>query len=115
MALYQVLLNQNIEPQDINQSVNILQQPSGGTESGTFEVAGGTGAAGWTLSCYIASRSRGSTPLSVTINTPYTDGPNAVNTPMSVSHLDANGVQIWTTSNAANVNCHVGSTFTWQY
>jgi hypothetical protein len=115
MSLTTVTTGGQINASDINQLVNVLQQPSGGTDTGSVEVAGWSNAASDVISSYIPSRSRGSTPVSVTISTSYFDGPTNITTPLNASHLDANGVQIWQTSSVANANCHVGTTFTWQY
>src|SRR5579859_1243516 len=87
-----------------------LAQPSGGTEAGSFELIGWGGAVGDNISCYLPSRSRGSTPVSVTVSTSYTDSPVNIATPVTVGHLDANGVAIWSTTTGATVFAHVGST-----
>lgn len=92
-----------------------LCQPSGGSEAGSFELAGWASAANDVISCYLPSRSRGATPVSVVVSTSYFDGPTNINTPLSVSHLDANGVQIWSTATGATTSAHVGSTLTWTY
>jgi len=115
MSLTDVVAGDQINASDINQALNILQQPSGGVEAGSLEIDGWAGASGDQLSIYLSSRSRGATPVSLTISTSYFDGPTNINTPLNYSHLDANGVQIWQTSNAANASCHVGTTFTWNY
>ncbi len=92
-----------------------LCQPSGGSEAGSFELAGWASASGDILSCYLPSRSRVSVTVSLTISTSYFDNPVNINTPLNVSHLDANGAQIWQTAIGATTSAHVGSTITWQY
>jgi hypothetical protein len=92
-----------------------LAQPSGGTEAGSVEIAGWASASGDILSVYLPSRSRGSVPMSISISTSYFDGPSSVNTPLSSAHLDANGVQIYTTATGSTNSAHVGTTITWQY
>jgi hypothetical protein len=92
-----------------------LCQPSGGTEAGSWRLVGWSSGAGQNVGTYIPSRSRGATPVSVTINTSYTDAANGLNTPVNTGFLDANGVSIWTTSSGAVSFAHVGSTLTWQY
>lgn len=92
-----------------------LQQPSGGTDPGSYELAGWAGASGDGQSCYIPSRSRTSTPVSITVSGTYFDGPTNFNTPVNTAHLDSNGVQFNQTASAATTNCHMGQTFTWNY
>jgi hypothetical protein len=91
-----------------------LCQPSGGTDPGEYELQGWANAAGDIISAYIPSRSRVSTPVSLTMGS-YTDSGVNMNTPVSTGHLDANGVQIYSASTGAAVSCHVGQYFTWQY
>lgn len=92
-----------------------LAQPSGGTEAGSWRLVGFGTASGQNVGIYLPSRSRGSTPVSVTINTSYTDGPASLTTPVQTGFLDANGVSIWTTTTNGVNFAHVGSTLTWQY
>jgi len=92
-----------------------LQQPSGGTDPGSYELAGWAGAASDNVSAYIPSRSRVSTPVSVVVSGTYFDGPASFNTPVNTAHLDSNGVQFYQTASGAAINCHMGQTFTWNY
>ena len=91
-----------------------LCQPSGGTDPGSYEMAGWAAAAGDGLSAYVPSRSRVSTPVSITLGTVFDPASN-VNTPINTGHLDSNGVQFYQTASAASTNCHYGQAFTWQY
>jgi len=92
-----------------------LCQPSGGTDPGSYELAGWAAAAGDNISAYLPSRSRVSVPVSVTISGSYFDGPVGFNTPVSTAHLDSNGVQFYQTASGATSSAHMGQTFTWNY
>jgi hypothetical protein len=91
-----------------------LCQPSGGTDPGSYELAGWAAAAGDGLSVYVPSRSRLSVPVSITLGSVFDAAAN-INTPISVAHLDSNGVQFNQTATGASANCHYGQFFTWQY
>lgn len=90
-----------------------LCQPSGGTESGTYIIAGWSSGNGQTLSTDITTRSRGATPVSVALG----GSPTLTNMAApTTTHLDANGFQVWGTSNnGAQNNCFASSSYTVQY
>ena len=114
--LYQVVLNQNIEPQDVNQLVVIDQQPSGGTETGHYFLAGSVYANGALVSCYIPSRSRGSTPVSVTIDETDQVHTGGINATPSTGALTSGGFQVYSLSTTGpNVNARAGGLYTLQY
>lgn len=69
MSLYTVSSGTTINAADINQLVNVLAQQSGGQEIGTYFLQGGTYEGGWVISNWIVTRSYGSTPVSVTLDT----------------------------------------------
>ena len=114
--LYTVALNQTIEPTDINQAVNVLQQPSGGTETGNYFLAGPVYANGAVVSEYVNSRSRGSVPVSVSIDESTLAHTGGMNATPSTGQLTSGGFQIYSLNTTGpNVNARAGGAFTIQY
>jgi hypothetical protein len=70
LSLYTVVTGQVANAADLNQLVNVLQQPSGGQEKGKYALGGnwaGTGSG--FFSTYVPSLSRNTSPVSVAIDT----------------------------------------------
>jgi hypothetical protein len=113
MALYTVALNQTAEPLDVNQLVNTLQKPSGGVEAGKYYWTFWATANAQTSGMYVATQSRGSTPVSVFID--HADGfPSTINAPL-YSNVTSNGFEVYAAANAASNNNGVGGNWTVQY
>jgi len=110
MSLYQVVTGAFINAADINQVVKILQQPSGGQETGKYFLIDSSYAVGASTGDYISSISRGATPVSITIDT-ADQAPSNCNTP-STSHLTSNGCSVSTTSTAINTTMQAGGNYT---
>ena len=113
MSLNTVTTGNTILASDVNQLVNVLQRPSGSTETGQYFLAGWTNAASQVVSVWISSLSRNATPVSVMIDTTLgkTSGLNAPGT----SNLSANGFQAFCLSSAAANNQSCGGAYTIQY
>lgn len=101
-------------PATVNTIVNILQQPSGGQDTGHYWISGNNYSSTLTQSAYIVSRSRNVTPVSLSIDT--TDGaPSDLGSP-ATGQLTQGGAQIYAVANAiAATNVSVGGVYTWQY
>lgn len=116
MALYTVSGGNVIQSADIDQLVNVLQQPSGGQEKGKYFMAGPVYANGAVVAEYVGSLSRGATPISVTIDEAdlaHTGGMNATPT---TAQLTASGFQVFSvTTTGPNVNARAGGNYTIQY
>lgn len=113
-ALYTVSAGQTAEPLDINQLVNVLQEPSGGTESGSFFVAGPITGNGYVISSYLQLRSRVSSPIS--ISTTVTSNSGGAAASITPNHLDSNGFQLYTlNTTATSGNGNVGGTYVVQF
>lgn len=69
MSLNTVTTGNTVLAADINQLVNVLQAPSGATETGKYFAQGGTNASGWVVAVWVQSQSRTSVPVSVTFDT----------------------------------------------
>ena len=96
MSLTLVVNGNNVNATDINQVINVLQQPSGGQEKGHYFCGGNSYATNGYITIYMPSISRGSAPVSVTIDASDVAASN-VNSP-STQHLSANGFEVYTTS-----------------
>jgi hypothetical protein len=96
----------------LNGVENVFNQPSGGTETGRYLIAGAASINGSVISGYIVSLSRVSTPVSVSFDT--SDGSSNANTP-TTAHLTSNGFQISATSTSGNINAAVGGAWTIQF
>jgi hypothetical protein len=113
MALTLVSSGNTIYATDIDQIINVLQQPSGGTEAGSYYITGNASNTS-SLGYFVSSLSRVSSPVSVSINTSITS-PSNCNSP-STDHLNANGFHVYTTiSGGASIASNVGGGYTIQY
>ena len=113
MALSTVTTGNTILAADINQLVNVLQRPSGSTESGGYYIEGGTYQTNATIGQWISSLSRNATPVSVNIDTSVTS-PTGVNSPTTQA-LSANGFFVIASAIGAGNTSRVGGLYTIQY
>ena len=113
MALSPVTTGNTILASDINQLVNVLQRASGQTETGSywFELAAFQTNANEGV--WVPSLSRGSTPVSVSIDTSITS-PAGYNSP-TTSQLNANGFWVGASATGSSNTCRVGGNYTIQY
>lgn len=114
MALSTVITGGQINAGDINQLVNVLQQPSSGQEKGKYWLQGGAYATGANVSQYIPSISRGAAPVSVTIDTADQIPTAAAGTP-TTDNLTANGFHVLFVSTGPNIASRCGGNYTIQY
>lgn len=114
-SLYMVSAGQTAEPLDINQVVEVLQEPAGATESGGYFCAGVISATGQVLSIYLQTLSRVSTPVSCT-PTLTSSGPGVGTATPTVGHLGSNGFQLFKTDTTApQGNGYYGGQYTVQF
>lgn len=115
MSLNLVTTGNTVLAADINQLVNVLQRSAGQTETGKYYIIGQSYASGGNASQYIPSLSRGSTPVSVTIDEAdeghVAGGCNAALT----SHLTANGFLVDSSGTGTTLSWQVGGNYTIQY
>jgi hypothetical protein len=113
MALYTVSSGQTINAADINQLVNVLQCPSGSQEAGQYFIVDWANSSNEFFGQWISTRSRGSTPVSVSVDTSLGLSGNA--NPPSTNHLGSSGFQLYTSSTSASNNIGFGGNWTVQY
>lgn len=113
MGLTTVTNGNTAQANDLNQVINILQQPSGGQEKGQYYLNGWGNASGDYISYWLSSLTRVAVPISVSIDTSIDISPN-LNSP-NTGHLSANGFQVNATLKAASVNEHCGGNYTIQF
>ena len=99
---------------DLNQAVNVLQQPSGGQDAGHYYLAGAGYTNGAMDMTYVPSQSRGVTPVSVSIDTSDNSGSGYLAAP-ATNFLKSYGFQIYANTNGAQSNAQVGGKYTIQY
>jgi hypothetical protein len=98
----------------INQFVNILLEPSGGQETGHYEIEGPVyTASGSFLSGPIVTLSRVSVPVSASVDSSDDSGAK-LNAP-TTGHLTAGAMQIYAATNSTGTTGHVGGVYTCQY
>ena|SRR2546421_8496746 len=113
MALTQVNPGDTIYPSTINQFLYVLQQPAGAQDAGHYIIEHNSYVSGAFMQTYCIFRSRVSVPVSVTAGTGEVSTTNCVGP--TTANITAGGAQIYTSSNAINVNAHCGGTTTIQY
>lgn len=91
-----------------------LCQPSGGQEKGKYFLEGNFYVSGAYCTCFIPSLSRGSTPISLSIDTADNAPTSHLNAP-SNDHLTASGFHIYSTSTAISANEYCGGNYTISY
>lgn len=98
---------------DVNQYINMLQQPSGGSETGRYFLSGACYTTGATLAKHHKSISQFSTALSVSIDTSV-QAASGLNAP-TTNFVDAKGFKVTATSTGTNTNAKVGGVYTLSY
>jgi hypothetical protein len=102
-----------IQASDFTQCSNILQQPSGGQETGKYFLGGSSPSTGETIGWYVCSLSGQSVPVSVSIDTADVSATN-LNAP-STSRLSSGGFVVDATTTGTNTDCNVAGNYTLQY
>lgn len=114
MSLYTVTSGQVVNAADLNQLVNVLQVGSGGTESWKYWIEGGTSNnTGFSVGQWIATQSKGSTPVSVIVDTSITP-PNSLSTP-TTQQLSSSGFFVGSGSTGTSNTARLGGLYTVQY
>ena len=115
MALTLVVAGAQINASDLNQTINVLQRSAGQSEVGHYRLAGGAYAVGAVVSHWVNTLSRGSTPVSLTIDT--LDGtPSNLNAPSApIGNANAGGFLIFATATAINGNANCAGNWTANY
>jgi len=113
MSLTAVASGAVINHGDVNQLINVLQQPSGGQEAGHYKLEFSAYTANAVISCNILTLSRGSTPVSLSVDT-ADDAAVNIGAP-STTHLTSGGARIKATATAAGNIAHEGGNYTMQY
>lgn len=106
--MYTVATGNTIVVQDVNQIVNVLQQPSGGTETGRYFLLVTATAAGQYSIAYIRTTSQISVPVSVTIDQAVVAATNC--SAPAADALTSFGFRIYTTSTASGFYQVAGNT-----
>ncbi len=96
----------------LNQVINVLMQPSGGTEAGRWFVEAGTYETNSTIGCDIISRSYGGAAVSVSIDTSDTS-PTSLGTPTTQA-LTTGGFYIIASGTSASHTPRAGGRYTIQ-
>jgi hypothetical protein len=91
----------------------VLEQPSGGTETGKYVLSGWGSVNTDHISHYMVSISRTSVPVSVVIDTVDIAATN-INAP-ATALLTANGFQVFSTPTGATINASVAGNSTINY
>lgn len=105
---------QTIQANDIDQAILALQQSSGGQDAGHYYLAGAGYTSGAMDMTYVPSKSRGTTPVSVSIDTSDNSGSGYLAAP-ATNFLKSYGFQIYANTNGAQSNAQVGGKYTIQY
>ena len=113
MSLYTVSSGQVINAADVNQLVNVLQAGAGVQEVGGYYLNGWGNAANDQIGAWVPSRSRGSTPVSVSTDTSVQAATNCGS--VSTNALTSNGFHASTLTTGASTACYVGGQYTIQY
>jgi hypothetical protein len=114
MSLSTVTTGQVIAATHVNQLVNVLQVPSGGTESGGYFLTFAAYVNAAVGGTWINSESRGSVPVSVAVNTSM-NSPSNCGSP-STDHVTLNGFHVYAfANNGVQPSCNVGGVYTLQY
>ncbi len=113
MSLYVVTFDQTAQPEDLNQVVNVLQEPAGATEQGEYWLNAG-GNASDQVSQWMASRSQNTSPVSASVNTSLHAPTTNIATPVAANQ-SSYGVQIATHLTATSTNETVAGIWTIQY
>lgn len=98
----------------LNNLENVLAQPSGGTESGSYFLQGNGTVVGAVVSSWITTLSRVSTPVSVSIDTTRVAPTTGANTP-AAPILYPGGFQVMFTLNSSSNTARCGGNYTVQF
>ena len=116
MSLYTVNTGNTINAADLNQVVNVLQVPSGGTEAGQYFLAGPVYTSAAVVALFMPSRSRGATPVSVAVDTSLLSPTGGMSGTPSTNGLGTAGFQIFSLSTTGpNPNARCAGAWTIQY
>jgi hypothetical protein len=88
----------------------VLEQPSGGVETGKYFLNSGSSVSGFQFGTYTCSLSRTAVPVSAVVDAADVGASNCVGG--ATSSLSANGFMVNTSSNAVNTNCRVAGNYT---
>ena len=113
MSLTLVVNGANVFATDVNQVVNVLQQPSGGQEHGHYFLGGNAYTSSARISTFVKSISRTSVPVSVSIDTADV-APSNLGSP-TTDNVVAGGFHVLTTSTGTHTNCNTAGNYTLQY
>lgn len=111
--MYTVSTGNTIAAADIDQLVNVLQEPSGNTETGGYFISFAAYVNSGVSGTWINSLSRNSVPVSVSVNTSVNSPSNCASP--STDHVTANGFHVYTFSTGINASCNVGGVYTLQF
>ena len=114
MALYTVTTGNTILAADVNQLENVLQRSSCQIEAGAYFMAGGVYTNTAYVSSYVASLSRISTPVSVSLDTSI-QAPAGNISSVTANNLTFGGFQCFAQCSAANTNARAGGLYTIQF
>lgn len=113
MALTLIVNGNQSNASDVNQIINILQQPAGGQEKGKYFLEFGAYASTAWMSAYINTKSQGTAPASVSVDSAV-QAPVSCNAP-ATDFLDSFGFKVKSNSTAVTTDARVGGNFTVQY
>lgn len=101
-----------ISAQFLNNVENVFSQPAGGTEVGSYYLTG-NGNQNASIGYWVGSLSRGSTPVSVTLDASLQGAFNCNGA--QTDHLTSNGFHVYTQLTATVNAANVGGNWTIQY
>ena len=111
MSLTTVSTGTTIQASHVNQLVNVLQVPSGGTETGGYFLTFAAYANNAVGGTWINSESRGVVPVSVSVNTSVQSA-NNTGAPQT-DHVTAIGFHVYAfANNGVQTSCNVGGVYT---
>jgi hypothetical protein len=93
---------------------NVLQAPSGAQEVGVYFLAGSGYTTSAVISEYFLTRSRGSAPVSLTVDTSIQSPTSGMGT-IATGQLTSSGFQIYAFTTGASTNARAGGVWTVQY
>jgi len=114
MALVLAITGHNVHATDYNQVINVLQQPAGGQELGGYVLSGNTYTSGCTVAVYIATLSKYTPLVSVSVDTTDISPPAYFNT-LLLAKETSHGFLIYTTWTSAQGGGACGGKYTAQY
>jgi hypothetical protein len=111
--VYTVSNGNTIQSLDINQCVNVLQRPSGSTETGKYHLGFSSYTNTALGSLYMPSLSRGASPVSLTLD--ETDQAHNNCGAVQNDKLTANGFHVYSFGSGTFTSANVGGNYTIQY